>query len=121
MEDLNAIEQLAFGSMSKDIVISNSTFSWWLAWLGEKKKSLIIRPEKNFRGDFAGRNDDKDYFPERWIQFKVPKNLINLKYFRLIAVGESYRIVNYLIYLIKTWKKILKETLKRLIKNYYSM
>ncbi|MFV8279922.1 alpha-1,2-fucosyltransferase, partial [Christiangramia marina] len=95
LDDLKPVEQLVFGYLSKDFIISNSTFSWWLAWFGEKEDSIIIRPQQNFRGDFAKRNNDKDYFPERWVQFKTSKNSISLNYIGLILKGDFFRIIDY--------------------------
>lgn len=65
-DGLNAMEQLCLGSMCDHFIISNSTFSWWQAWLGEKKTSKIYRPIKNFDGSLAKNNDESDFFPERW-------------------------------------------------------
>lgn len=77
-DGLTAIEQLCLGSMCDDFIISNSTFSWWQAWLGEKKGSKIVRPLKNFDKEFEKKNNDKDYFPERWFVFDHTGKKINL-------------------------------------------
>lgn len=68
-EGLNGIEQLCLGSLCDDFIISNSTFSWWTAWLGEKTNSKIIRPLKNFDGLKSHELNDTDYYPERWMKF----------------------------------------------------
>ena len=117
LDDLDAVEQLAFGSLCNDFIISNSTFSWWLAWLGEKSNSSIIRPNKNFRGDFAILNNDKDYFPERWIAFQIINKHISFKYFNLLCIGEYFRILNYFKFQIKKLKKFSKNLIKKAI-NY---
>jgi hypothetical protein len=65
-DHLNGIEQLCLGAMCDDFIISNSTFSWWCAWLGEKSESTVVRPAQNFDGKKRLESDDKDYFPERW-------------------------------------------------------
>jgi len=68
-DNLNETEQLCLGAMCDDFIISNSTFSWWTAWLGEKSDSKIIRPFKNFDGEKSKELNDKDYYPERWIKY----------------------------------------------------
>ncbi|CAI2765385.1 alpha-1,2-fucosyltransferase [Flavobacterium collinsii] len=68
-DQLNEAEQLCLGSLCDDFVISNSTFSWWSAWLGQKSNSKIVRPYKNFDGLKSLELDDKDYYPESWINY----------------------------------------------------
>lgn len=60
------IEQLCLMTLCQHFVISNSTFSWWGAWLGEKEGSIVVRPPMNFAGDMARRNSEEDYWPARW-------------------------------------------------------
>ncbi len=68
-DNASAIEQLAFSGLCKDFIISNSTFSWWCAWFGEKPGSQIIRPEYNFSDEKRKDYNEKDYFPKRWTKF----------------------------------------------------
>jgi hypothetical protein len=110
LEELTAIEQLALGSQCDDFVISNSTFSWWLAWLGEKRDSKIIRPIKNFRGEFAIKNDDSDYFPARWVSFDDNFYSLELKYLNLIIKGFFYNLV------VNT--KLRYSNCSKMIRNY---
>lgn len=72
---LSGIEQLALGSLCDDFIISNSTFSWWCAWLGEKGHSTVVRPLHYFTAAKNKADSDNDYFPERWKVF----NHLNLK------------------------------------------
>ena len=65
-EGLNAMEQLCIGAQCNDFIISNSTFSWWIAWLGETENSKVIRPLHNFSETKNQETNDKDYFPARW-------------------------------------------------------
>jgi hypothetical protein len=69
IDDQSDIRSMALGTLCDDFIINNSTFSWWIAYLGEKPKTKIIRPLKNFRGTFALQNSDKDFYPERWLSF----------------------------------------------------
>ena len=90
LKDLSGIEQLVLASQCDDFVISNSTFSWWSAWLGEKESSKIIRPIQNFSSQFGEQNDDSDYFPSRWTPFDDSLYKIDNKYFVLRFKGVLY-------------------------------
>ncbi len=108
LTNLTPIEQLAFASQCNDFIISNSTFSWWMAWLGEKKGSKIIRPLKNFRGKHGLCTNENDYFPERWNIFNHHKYRLPLKYYKLILKGEYFNFFN----LIKYYFSKVKEKVK---------
>lgn len=70
------IEQLCLMSMCDNHIISNSTFSWWGAYLSNSKR--IIRPAYNFSEYYKRNNDDKDYYPD-WEVFYHKDYKINLK------------------------------------------
>lgn len=76
----NFIHDMIIGIHCQDYIISNSTFSWWIAWLGENKNTKIIRPLKNFIGLESKRKNDKDFFPDRWILFNEKNKKIPIKY-----------------------------------------
>jgi len=116
LENLTPIEQLALGSKCKDFIISNSTFSWWIAWLGEKRDSKIIHPIKNFRGAFASQNNDCDYFPKRWISFDDKKYRLERKYLALFLKSTIYDFFVNLKYIFNKRKKKYKKRIKRLLK-----
>tara|TARA_Y100000015_G_scaffold36743_1_gene38171 strand:- start:55 stop:861 length:807 start_codon:yes stop_codon:yes gene_type:complete len=46
-----------------DFIISNSTFSWWGAWLADKGK--VVAPEKWF-GPANAHKSTRDLYPEHW-------------------------------------------------------
>jgi hypothetical protein len=116
-ENLNAIEQLALSSLCDDFIISNSTFSWWCAWLGEKKDSKIIRPLQNFSIVKNKCSSDHNYFPERWIIFnhlkikmELGNTIILLKKPNLILekyLSHNFHCLNT-IYFYNGKKKIQK-------------
>ena len=100
LDNHSPIEQLIIASECKDFIISNSTFSWWLVWFGEKETSKIIRPLKNFRGDYAKKNNDLDFFPERWEIFN-DKDFIFPKGFNILRLkGKLYLIIAYFKFLV---------------------
>jgi hypothetical protein len=68
-DGLNDIEQLCLMSGCKDHIISNSTFSWWGAYLGESCSGNVIRPAHHFAGKLLETSDSKDYYPCRWLEF----------------------------------------------------
>lgn len=109
LENLSAIEQLAISSAGQDFIISNSTFSWWVAWLGEKKDSKIIRPLKNFRGLFAELNDDSGFFPSRWIKFDYKKKKIGIDYFVLQFKGSIFQILDVFKFGVKQSLELIKK------------
>lgn len=64
------IEDICLMSQCDHFIISNSTFSWWGAYLGEKQGSKIVRPNYLFNGKLLQKNDSKDFYPERFITFE---------------------------------------------------
>jgi hypothetical protein len=52
-----------------NLSISNSSFSWWSAWLNKNKHKRIIAPYKWF-GKAYSQHDLKDLFPKEWEIYK---------------------------------------------------
>ena len=57
------IEDLYTLSQCDSVIMSNSTFSWWGAWLGKKKEKVIVPPVWFGNG---GPKDLEDLIPKRW-------------------------------------------------------
>ena len=47
-------------------IISNSSFSWWGAWLNEKENKTVIGPKKWFGSEIT--HNTGDVLPENWIK-----------------------------------------------------
>lgn len=64
-------EDLILGSCCEHNIISNSTFSWWQAWLGQNPNKVVITPSKdNWFGEGNRHLNTSDLIPESWIQIK---------------------------------------------------
>ena len=57
---------LCLQSKCDDHIISNSTFSWWGAWLGQNKNKQIIAPKRWFNNNFE--YSYVDVVPSNWIK-----------------------------------------------------
>ena len=66
-ENLSSIEDIILGSQCDRFILSNSTFSWWMAYLSGS--SEVIRPNYLFSGNLFANNSDKDFWPESWNVF----------------------------------------------------
>lgn len=56
-------EDLALIARCDHVVVPNSSFSWWGAWLGETENSLIVVPARPYRDERAA---PVDRYPRRW-------------------------------------------------------
>lgn len=65
------IEDLATLTMCDKHILSNSSYSWWGAYLSEQKH--VIHCGELFRGNYYLTKDSKDFYPERWICHKGSK------------------------------------------------
>lgn len=73
------IQDMALAASCDHFIISNSTFGWWCAWLGEKPKSKVIHCGRLHAGPLLEQCNSKDYYPERWTRYEGDEFKIPLK------------------------------------------
>lgn len=113
IEDTDPMIHFIVGTKCDDFIISNSTFSWWTAWLGERDNTKVIRPIKNFRGLESQRKNDKDFFPERWIKFDQSQYRIPSKYWSNALKGIITDLKLDTFHFYKKVKQYLKHQLSK--------
>ena len=68
LENDNEIEDLYSLSQCDSVIMSNSSFSWWGAFLG-KKKEKVICPDKWYGP--KGPKDSQDIYDDSWTKISV--------------------------------------------------
>lgn len=61
----NSWKDMQLMSICKHNIISNSTFSWWAAWLNANKSKIVIVPDKWF---ITRKTEDIIDIPDDWIR-----------------------------------------------------
>lgn len=61
--DENAFADLWLMTHCHHMIMANSTFSWWGAWLNSNAEKIIIAPKNGF----ANQTDVSDFYPNSWL------------------------------------------------------
>lgn len=69
IESKNALEDLYIMSKCKHNIISNSSFSWWAAWLNSNENKRVLAPNIWFNP--YAKIDFRDVVPDSWIKIKT--------------------------------------------------
>lgn len=110
------IVDLFLMSYCDDHILSNSSFSWWGAWLNESEEKTVICPEHWFGPATAFFSDayNKDIFCKNFDKLVLPKKNLVEKYYSFFnpAIFVYYKvslsIINFLRPLARPIKKNLQ-------------
>lgn len=61
-------QDIWLASMCEHGIIANSSFSWWMSWLGGRREGRIVVAPKNWFGPQLAYLDTSDIIPARWIK-----------------------------------------------------
>lgn len=65
------MEQFILGTLMEGFVISQSTFSMWMAWYVSNKGGKIVHSGENFAGEYKQMYDCTYYYSENWIKYET--------------------------------------------------
>lgn len=89
-EGESSIVDLYLQTMCNHNIISNSSFSWWGAWLNNNPEKIVIAP-KNWFGKQMKDWNLQDLIPSEWERLPNPKDIgLKLKILRY-SIDDLYK------------------------------
>lgn len=64
----NALIDFQLMRLCKHHIISNSTFSWWAAWLNDHNEKIVVTPNRWFNDESKNMKAVRDTIPGDWIR-----------------------------------------------------
>jgi hypothetical protein len=61
------LDDMFLATKCENIILSNSTFAWWCAWLNPNSNKVVIAPQKWFKNEELNRKSH-DLVPNEWIR-----------------------------------------------------
>ncbi|MEG1546637.1 MAG: alpha-1,2-fucosyltransferase [Bacteroides sp.] len=96
-EKESAIVDLYLQTLCTHNIISNSSFSWWGAWLNTHPNKIVIAPNKRWFGKQLNHANVSDVIPQEWIRLNNPLPFsLRLKIFRQDAMDFPGRVIGKL-------------------------
>jgi hypothetical protein len=61
------IDDMFLATKCENVILSNSTFAWWCAWLNPNSNKIVIAPQEWFKNEELNRKS-YDLIPKEWIR-----------------------------------------------------
>lgn len=87
---------LALMTLCSHHIISNSTFSWWGAWLCENRDKIVVAPQRHFGPAYAHWTE-RDLIPSSWIRMGAEVPQVVPRECRHVNTGISHAEIHSLV------------------------